>query len=177
MGTTAGGLPYPDDDMPLADMAQAVQDLAEGHSPMMRRGIPGTALPTIPNNGAAGSNLVWPTLLDSDGPAGAVPTYAVTGSDGQITITRAGRYDIEAGIRYNANATGRRALTLYRNGLELRAAETAASAAALVFLPLTVLGVDLAAGDVLKLIPFQSSGAGLALVGNEASNYFSVVHR
>ena len=179
MGTTTNGLPWPDDYVPLADLAKSVKDLAEAvdaaYQPvMMRRGNPNSPTVNLPNGSP--STVGWPLQIDAEGP---ISWQAATS---EIQVDLDGRYDIVAAIRFSANATGRRALTLYKRTtggtlVGLADAETGATATGLVSVQAVVLGVDLVAGERLSVSGYQDSGGVRALVGNETSNYFSVVRR
>jgi len=74
MGSTAGGLPYPDDDQPLADMALAVKALAD-------------AVETALNTRLRTKVIVGSATTDANGyatithNAGFTPTYAAAALD------------------------------------------------------------------------------------------------
>ena len=169
MGSTSNrGLPYPGSSDLVTNGAQAIQDLADALDAAycIRSNA---ANPTIPNN--ALTTVAWAT---NDGTS---PSCSVDGA-GVITVNRAGRYDISGAVRFNANATGRRAVSVLRNGATpIIDAEATPNAAALLGVLFIRQGVLLNAGDTITVQAFQASGAGLALVGGVSSNYVSVVGR
>ena len=180
MGTTATlGLPYPEPSDLVTNGAAAIKALADALDAefrpcMMRRGNPNSPVVNIPN--ASPSTVGWPLLIDSEGSI----TWLSGSSEIQIDV--AGRYDVIAALRFSANATGRRAITVYRRDaggtlFGIADSESAASASGLVTVQATILGIDLAVGDKISASAYQDSGALRPLVGNETSNYLSVVRR
>lgn len=152
MGNTANrGLPYPENTDPLANMAAAVQALAnalDGQRPSVS--VAKAAAQSIPNN--AFTDITFDTeTFDSD--------TMFTATSANVTVKHAGLWLITARVGYITNGTGSRGATLLKNGGTVAASLAAASSVS------HVAGVTaqlrLAVNDVIKLQAFQNSGAAL----------------
>lgn len=83
-----------------------------------------------------------------------------------VIITTPGLYQVNAGVRISANATGQRSLAMYLNGVSVAPANVVwnsvgAAFATAAFAPPQYL--QLAAGDQLKVAAWQNSGGNLSL--------------
>lgn len=153
-GVTSGGLPYPHDHEPLADIAQAIQDLAEAMNPARAKLIRTAAL-AIPNNAQTAPS--YQSVVYTEGMTASTAT-------GKLTAQVAGLYIVTGGALWASNATGRRFLQLIRTSggtTENMARDERAPAG---FVGHQVASeVELAVGDTVHLEVFQTSGANLNL--------------
>ncbi|HKZ40827.1 MAG TPA: hypothetical protein VJ044_07675 [Candidatus Hodarchaeales archaeon] len=89
----------------------------------------------------------------------------------RITIAKAGKYFVHAGIKFLSNATGTRILYLLKNGtIQLGIERSGTSVFDIVML--IHRQFDLAVGDYLQIAVFQNSGGDLTLYGAGQYNAF-----
>jgi hypothetical protein len=84
-----------------------------------------------------------------------------------------GYYRVSGMTRFNSNATGRRLLSLYRNGASSREVEVTAGAVAELSLNIDVV-LSLSVGDYLEFFVYQSSGGNLTVVAGTQSQVFEI---
>jgi len=136
-----------------------------------------TAGTSIPNNSETVVPMAGETV--DTGPSWDGAMHSTSTNTSRITITTAGRYDIDGLIAFAANATGRRVCNMRLNangtggaGTLLRAFSwpSTLTSADFCYLPVRT-SEDLAVGNVIELFAFQTSGAGLALSSAAGGNY------
>lgn len=107
MGNTARlALPYPENTDPLANMAAAIQALANAidasNWPLYKGYKFGGAL-------TAGANIAWTTEV-----VRGAGSY--NGSTNVYTVSRPGRYNVYAAVKHDGSATNETGLGVYKNG-------------------------------------------------------------
>jgi hypothetical protein len=155
MGTTAGGLPYPEENAPLADGALNVKTLAEAlDGPPRGRAILGAA-----QSLASSTNATKVTL-------GQTYATGLTFGSNQFTVTRPGIYACTMQGTFATNATGYRSLRLYVNGaLDARSIIQVPPVNGAATHLLAFQDLDLDANDTVALWALQNSGAAVDLLG------------
>lgn len=154
MGTTAGGLPYPDDNAPAADGAMAIKDLATALDQPHR----GRATQTVAQQIPTGSATVKVTSLLADYAEGVVF------GNNEFTIVRPGLYVVTLQLSFAANATGVRSVRCLRNGILVNSAFAQVQASSTTQHMLHTTEVEFAAGDLVSFAAVQTSGATVATV-------------
>lgn len=153
MGTTAGGLPYPEENAPFADGALDIQKLATAlDGPARGRAIL-AASQSLANNVTTKATLgqTWAT--------------GMTFGSNQFTVTRPGIYACTFQGTFAANAAGFRSIRVYVNGaLDARSIIQYAPGPSATHL-LGFQDLDLDANDTVALWALQNSGAALDLLG------------
>lgn len=99
-------------------------------------------------------------LYDTDG------GHSLTTNTSRYTVQVAGKYAITAYIKWDTNGTGNRIATIYKNGVELPNVQVLVPAAAANFQGLTAsTRAQLAVGDYIEAVGWQSSGGNLNIIG------------
>lgn len=157
-GTTTGGLPYPLDHEPLADIAEAVQDLAEALDTVCVKLVRNTNSQPVPPS----ANTVV-TYLAATYARGI--TYSL--ATGKITATVAGLYNVSGGLLWDTNAVGRRFAQLVKTsgGVTENLGRDERGATGYVGHQVAT-DIKLAVGDTVHLEVFQSSAGNLNLRGD-----------
>jgi hypothetical protein len=97
-------------------------------------------------------------------------TYA-TGT-GIFTIGTAGRYTVSTGVAWANNATGRRTVVIYKNGVSVSTSDQPGNATNCT--NNQSVTVDLAAGDTIQVQGYHNAGADLTITSNPDRNYISI---
>lgn len=126
---------------------------------------------SIPNND-------WRSVSLNASASGAV---AITWSDPNFVVSRAGHYLITAGVRFDANGSGNRGLGIVRNDgtILVRVIQPASSSGAFSLTASKI--VALSQGQSVHLEAYQSSGGTLKVEGTagsavERSNYLDIAY-
>lgn len=88
--------------------------------------------------------------------------FTLADPPGTWTCKVAGTYLVSAQVTFNTNASGRRIVAFYLNGVESRRTEVSSGGGGYATLPL-VYPMELVVGDIVGMYVYQSSGAALAL--------------
>lgn len=154
MGKTAGGLPYPEDNAPVADGALGVKALATALDQPPRGRATQTAAQNIPT-GTATTTV-----------ANLVADYAegITFNNNGFAIIQPGLYLVTLQISYASNPTGIRSARCMRNGSLVPYAFAQTAAGNNTEHMLYSVEVEFAANDALTLGAVQTSGAVVATV-------------
>lgn len=161
MGTTPAGLPWPEDNAPLSDIAKAIKALADGLDARPRAIRSLNTPQSIPNNAFTA------VLFDT---AEALSGITYNAATGEFTVPKAGIYSIAGQVRFNANATGRRIASVSVNGTPRSDIEVNPAALPAVPSAPFAAALVLAAGDKVKVSAFQTSGAALTVYGSAGHN-------
>ena len=87
-----------------------------------------------------------------------------------------GKYSIKAQLEWNVNATGIRALKIYKNGTAVKAS-TEAVPSSTVYVGLVMsTDLELAAGDYIELYAFQNIGTNLTVYPTQIDGQFSMMY-
>lgn len=92
--------------------------------------------------------------------------HSIVTNTGRLTAVTAGKHIVSGCVRWAANSTGRRLLSVYKNGLEISRQSTTPSAADTDPTMAVSLLHDFAVGDYVELRVFQDTGAGLSVTFN-----------
>lgn len=154
MGTTPGGLPYPEANTPLSEGFQAIKDLATALDQPHR----GRATQTAAQNIPTGTGTTKVTSLAAD------YTEGVTFANNEFTIVRAGLYVVTLQLSYASNPTGIRSVRCQRNGSLVNWAFAQVAASNTTEHMLHTTEVEFAQGDLVSMGAVQTSGAVVATV-------------
>lgn len=114
---------------------------------------------------------IWSEQYNTDG------TNSFVGASSQnITVKKAGRYNISALVTWAANATGYRMLRLYVNSTLTYSTLTAPGASVAFQNNLAITEVPLAVNDTIELRVFQTSGGALAIGGSTYISRWSMTY-
>ena len=128
-----------------------------------------SAVQTISNN--TNTLLTWDTeQFDTDA------FHSTSSNTSRITIPtgKNGKYNISFAIRWVGNSTGRRRITIYKNGVSAFAIESGASVDATSVVGTYVM--DLVATDYVELYAFQTSGGNLDAYETATGSIFQATY-